>query len=79
MASGPDRKEQAFTATSTPHHTEGVLLAKENPPREFDDVGEFAVTPLPKTDSDLREKGQEKVTVYLKGWRRHVLTTACDE
>ena len=79
MTSGPDRKEKAFTPTFTPHHTEGVLLAKENPPREFDDVGEFALTPLRNTDSDLRESKQEKFIVYLKGWRLHVLTAACDE
>lgn len=79
MTVGPDRKEKAFTPMSTSHHTEGVLSAKENPSTEFDDVGEPAITPVRNTDSDLRENKQEKVIVYLKGWRLHVLTVACDE
>ena len=79
MTFGPDRKEKPFTTSSNPHHTEGVLLAKEIPPREFDNVGDFAITPLRNTDSDLRENNQEKVIVYLKGWRLHVLSAACDE
>ena len=79
MTSGPEMKEKAFAPPSTPAHAEGVLLAKETPPRKFDDVGELAITPLHNTDSDLRENKQEKVIVYLKGWRLHVLNAACDE
>ena len=78
MTVGPDRKEKSFTPMSTPHHTEGIL-AKENPPTEFDDVEVPAITPVRNTDSDLRENKQEKVIVYLEGWRLHVLTVACDE
>ena len=74
-----DRKRKAFTTMSTQHDTKGELLTRENPPTEFDNVKEPAISPVRNTDSDLRENEQEKVIVYLKGRRLYVLTVACDQ
>lgn len=64
---------------STPNHTEEVLSAKESLPTDSDDVEDHAVTSVRNTDLELRENKEEKVIVYLKGWRLHVLTVACEE
>ena len=64
---------------STHHDPNGASLAKENPPIEFDNIEESAISPVRDTASDLRESGQERTIVYLKGRRLYVLTIACDE
>ena len=64
---------------STQHDTKGELLTKGNPPTEFDNMKEPAISPVRNTDSDLRENEQEKVIVYLKGRRLYALTVACDQ
>ena len=60
------------------NHTEIKLSGKESPSKELDDARQPPISP--KRNTGFESQGdKEKAIVYLKGWRLHTLTVACDK
>lgn len=61
---------------SVPDSTHTELPEKESRSHELSDSEEHSIRPEHGTDLELHAGNQNKVIVYLKGWRLHTLTLA---
>lgn len=61
---------------SAPNSTHREPLEKISPPSELGDAEENRIHSKDGTELEPQDGNQDKVIVYLKGWRLHTLTLA---